>query len=78
MQRKITISVDDAVYRGLHAVIGRGRISRFLNDLARPHVSGSAMEEAYRQKGADEAAEREALAWSEALIADSGDDAPHA
>ena len=38
MSKKLTITVDDEVYSGLHSIIGRRRISRFLNDLARPHV----------------------------------------
>ena len=38
MHKKLTITVDAEVYDGLHSVIGRRRISRFLNDLARPHV----------------------------------------
>jgi hypothetical protein len=33
-------TVDAEVYDGLHSVLGRRRISRFLNDLARPHVVG--------------------------------------
>ena len=36
MSEKLTITVDAEVYDGLHSVIGRRRISRFLNDLARP------------------------------------------
>jgi len=36
MQKKFTITVDAEVYEGLHAVVGRRRISRFLNNLARP------------------------------------------
>ncbi len=39
MQKKLTITVDADVYEGLHSVIGRRKISRFLTDLARPHVS---------------------------------------
>ena len=38
MAKKLTITVNDEIYNGLHSVIGRRRISRFLNDLARPHV----------------------------------------
>jgi hypothetical protein len=37
--KKLTITVDDDVYEGLHRVIGGRRISRFLNALARPHVT---------------------------------------
>jgi len=78
MHKKLTITVDDAVYNGLHAVIGRRHISRFLNDLARPHVTATEFDEAYRAKAADEASEGEALEWCEALIADVSDDSGHA
>ena len=40
MPKKLTITVDADVYGGLHNVTGRRRISRFLNDLARPHAVG--------------------------------------
>lgn len=33
-----TITVPEEVYRGLHAKIGGGRISGFIDALARPHV----------------------------------------
>ncbi len=36
MTRKLTISIDDRVYDGLHAIIGKGNIGKFLEDLARP------------------------------------------
>lgn len=38
MPKKLTITVDADVYAGLHTVVGRRRISRVLNDLARPIV----------------------------------------
>jgi hypothetical protein len=76
MRRKLTISVEASIYEGLHAIIGRRHISRFLNDLARPHVTVAALDEGYRAKAADEAAELEALEWCEGVIADAGDDAP--
>jgi hypothetical protein len=37
--RKLTISIDDTVYSGLHAMLGRGKIGKFLEDLARPYVA---------------------------------------
>lgn len=40
MHHKLTINLSRDVYRGLHRVIGRGKIGRFLEDLARPHVVG--------------------------------------
>jgi hypothetical protein len=35
MQRKLTITIADDVYRGLHQQIGRGEISRFIENLVR-------------------------------------------
>ena len=74
MHRKLTITVDDEVYAGLHALIGRRRISRFLNDLARPHVTSRHLEDGYRAMAADEARERDADDWSERLVGDVADD----
>jgi hypothetical protein len=53
MQRKLTITVDEAVYEGLHRVVGRRNISRFLADLARPHIVPEALEEGYAAMAAD-------------------------
>jgi predicted CopG family antitoxin len=77
MSKKLTISISDEVYEGLHLKIGRRRISQFLEKLARPHVLPEDMETAYRDMAADEDREREALAWSEGLIGDAVDE-PHA
>ncbi len=70
MQKKLTITVDSEVYDGLHRVIGPRRISRFLNDLARPHVIGQDLSAGYAEMAADEAREAEADEWSEGLIRD--------
>lgn len=61
MAKKLTITVSDDVYTGLHRVIGRGRISRFLEGLCRPHLMGPELEAAYREMAADEGRESEAL-----------------
>ncbi|HME22487.1 MAG TPA: hypothetical protein VKI44_14295 [Acetobacteraceae bacterium] len=74
MQKKLTITVDAEVYDGLHSVVGRRRISRFLNDLARPHVVGKDLRAGYAAMAADEAREREARAWSDGLAADVADE----
>ena len=74
MTKKLTITVSEEVYKGLHRVIGRGRISRFLEDLARPHVVRQKLEAAYREMAADESREAEALEWAESTIGDVQDD----
>ena len=73
MQKKLTITMDEQVYAGLHAVIGRRRISRFIESVVRPHVVKADMALAYQQMADDESREAEALAWAEATIADVAD-----
>jgi hypothetical protein len=75
VQKKLTITIDEQVYEGLHTVIGRRKISRFIEDLVRPYVVGKDLEAAYREMAADEAREAEALAWAEATIGDVSDEA---
>lgn len=73
--KKLTITIDDRVYEGLHAVIGRRRISRFIESLVRPHVVQQELESAYRAMAKEESREREALEWSEATLGDVADEA---
>jgi predicted CopG family antitoxin len=73
MQKKLTITVDERVYEGLHKVVGRRRISRFIENLVRPYVLRQDLEAAYQQMGQDEVREAEALEWSEATIGDVSD-----
>lgn len=70
MQKKLTITVDERVYAGLHQVVGRRRISRFIESLVREHVVSRDLVAAYRDMAADEAREAEAQEWAEATIAD--------
>jgi predicted CopG family antitoxin len=68
MQKKLTITLDERVYEGLHKVVGRRRISRFIEGLVRPYVLRQDLAAAYQQM--DEA---QALEWSEATIGDVSD-----
>ena len=74
MQKKLTITVEEQVYEGLYAVVGRRNISQFINSLVRPHVIKPDLEAAYRDMAADEAREAEALEWAEATIGDVKDE----
>jgi len=74
MQKKLTLTIDEHVYEGLHKVIGRRNISQFIESLVRPHVVGADLDEAYRQMALDEEREIEALEWAEATIGDVSDD----
>jgi hypothetical protein len=75
MPKKLTITLDQQVYEGLHRVIGRRKISQFIESLVRPHVIGADLEAGYRQMAEDEAREAEALEWAEATLGDLRDGA---
>jgi len=47
--KKLTITIDEQVYEGLYAVVGRHRISRFIENLVRPYVLHQEMEDAYKK-----------------------------
>ena len=70
MQKKLTITVDEEVYEGLHRVIGPRKISKFVEELVRPHVVRPHLESAYAQMAKDGAREKEALEWAEATFRD--------
>ena len=74
MRKKLTITLDEKVYLGLHKVIGRRRISRFIEDLVRPHVTSTSLDAAYQEMAQDELREAEALEWAEATIGDVADE----
>ncbi len=74
MQKKLTITIDEKVYEGLHTVIGRRRISRFIETVVRPHVLNADLNAAYQQMAQDEQREAEALEWAEAMVGDVADE----
>ena len=74
MQRKLTITLDEDVYDGLHRVAGKRNLSRFIESLLRPYVTEDAMDEGYRQMAADTAREAEAREWVEGTAEDIADE----
>lgn len=70
MRKKLTITIDEEVYEGLHRTIGRRRISRFVETLVRPHVLQPDLEDAYRHMARDEKRETEAIEWAEDTLRD--------
>ena len=74
MQKKLTITLDEEVYEGLYRIIGRRRISQFIESVVRPHVITPDLLPAYQQMGADEAREAEALEWAEVTLRDVSDE----
>ena len=48
MHKRMTITLDEAVYEGLNRTVGKRRMSQFIEDLLRPHVLDTALDEGYR------------------------------
>ena len=74
MHKKMTISLDEAVYDGLNRTIGKRRMSQFIEDLLRPHVLDTAMDKGYQAMAADKDREIEAKEWVERLTKDLTDE----
>ena len=70
MQKRMTITMDESVYEGLLRVAGRGKVSQFLEALARPLVLDTSMDEGYRAMSNDQQRETEASEWINGLIGD--------
>jgi hypothetical protein len=70
MRKRLTISLDEAVYEGLYRVIGRRRISQSIESVVRPHVIAPDLLQAYQQMAADERREAEAMEWAKATVGD--------
>jgi hypothetical protein len=71
----MTITLDEAAHDGLRRRVGKRRISRFIEELVRPHVTDATLDEGYRAMAADRMREVEAREWCEALVGNLADEA---
>lgn len=67
MRKKMTITLDEAVYEGLYRTIGKRRMSQFIEDLLRPHVLDSRLDDGYQAMAKDTQREADAAEWCNAL-----------
>jgi predicted CopG family antitoxin len=70
MLKKLTITIDEEVYEGLHRAIGPKKISKFVQELVRPYVVHPNLETAYAEIAKDKQREDEALEWAEITFKD--------
>jgi hypothetical protein len=75
MHKKMTITLDEAVYEGLWRTIGKRKMSQFIEDLLRPHVLGNALDDGYKAMAQDQTREVEAMEWTNALAKDMANEA---
>ena len=74
MHKRMTITLDEAVYEGLYRMVGTRRISQFIETLVRPHVMDTTLDDGYQAMAADQAREAEAMEWCNALVEDMVDE----
>ena len=74
MHKRMTITLDEAVYEGLYRMVGKRRISQFIEILVRPYVMDTTLDDGYQAMAADQACEAEAMEWCNALAEDMADE----
>jgi len=62
MQKKFSIQLDEKIYSKLCQVIGKRKISRFVEDLIKPYITKKDTDEIDRSR------ELQAILWSEAIF----------
>lgn len=68
MQKKLTITIEENIYNDLHLVVGKGKISKFIERIIKPYVTKDNLRLAYQKMAKDKQREKEACEWEEGLI----------
>ena len=70
MQRKITLSIEEKIYRKLRFLIPKRKMSKFVEEALKEKIERlkleEPIEEGFKMMGKDKEREKEALEWSEA------------
>ena len=74
MQKKLTITIDEEVYEGLYNNIGPRKISRYIQEIVRPHVVRPNLDSAYAEMARDKRREKHAEEWAEITFLDVAND----
>ncbi len=74
MQRKITLSIEEKIYRKLRFLIPKRKMSKFVEEALKEKIERLKLEEpiekGFKMMGKDKEREKEALEWSEAGISE--------
>ena len=69
VQRKLTITIDERLYKKLYQRIGQGRISRFIAESIAPLLKAKdPLHDGYKKMATDEKAREEAHDWIESSV----------
>ena len=75
MHKRMTITLDEAVYDDLYRTIGKRQMSQFIEDLVRPYVVSEALDAGYQAMANDSLRGKDASEWINALNKDMNDEA---
>ena len=68
-QKKLTITISEQLYYHLHSIIGKGKISKFIEKSVEHNVSKNMnLKVAYKEMAQDKQRELDADEWCENLI----------
>jgi hypothetical protein len=70
MKKKLTITIEEKVYKDLYLTIGKRKISKFIEKIIKPYVTNDNLKLAYQKMANDKQREKEAYEWEEGLIND--------
>lgn len=70
MHKRMTITLDEAVYFGLHRTVAKRKMSQFIEDLLKPLVLDNSLDDGYRAMAADKQREIQAVEWCDAFSRD--------
>ena len=68
MQKKLTITIEENIYNDLRLVVGKGKISKFIEKIIKPYVTKDNLRLAYQIMANDDKREKEACEWEEGSI----------
>ena len=74
MHKRMTITLDEAVYDGLYRTVGKRKMSQFIEDLLKPLVLDSSLDGGYKAMAADTLREAQAAEWCNALSGDAANE----
>ena len=70
MQQKITLSIDDQIYKKIHFLIPKRKMSEFVEECVREKIEKCRLEDpiekGFKMMGKDQTREKKACQWSEA------------
>ena len=73
MSKRVNLYIqDEALWEGFTQLVGRGNVSKWIENMIRPYVDKSDLASAYKTMGQDKAREKEAKDWVNGTFGDVG------